>query len=131
MLIKCQYTSWLVYIRRPFRLYMIPLMAGNKTEEDIEDHIAAFGVSDDTRHSNEESAITVEHQLLPELGTHHPPAAFPLHHLVVFFVVPALGLVKGHEQQREFSPVRQLFGQGAVATHQQRPNQARVDVPFL
>lgn len=32
MLIKCQDTSWLVYIRRPFRLYMMPLMAGNKAD---------------------------------------------------------------------------------------------------
>lgn len=35
MLIRCQYTSWLVYIRSPFRLYMMPLMAGKKTERDI------------------------------------------------------------------------------------------------
>lgn len=70
-------------------------------------------------------------QLLPEVGTHHLPAAFPLRRLMVLIIVPALCLVKGHEQQCEFSPVGQLFGQGAVATHQQRPNQASVDVPFL
>lgn len=34
MLIRCHVTSWLVYIRRPFRLYMMPLMAENKDKED-------------------------------------------------------------------------------------------------
>lgn len=73
----------------------------------------------------------MEHELLPELGAHHSPAALPLRHLMVLLIVPALRLVKGHEQQCEFPPVCQLLGQGALATHQQRPDQARVDVPFL
>lgn len=73
----------------------------------------------------------MEHELLLEIWTHHSPAALPLHYFMVLLVVPALGLVKGHKQQCEFPPVCQLFGQGALATHQQRPDQARVDVPFL
>lgn len=32
MLMRCQDTSWLVYILRPFRLYIMPLMAWNRAD---------------------------------------------------------------------------------------------------
>ena len=59
------------------------------------------------------------------------PFAFPLHHLLVLVVVPALRLIKGHEEQRELPHVGDVFLQSPLSTHQQRPNQSRVNIPFL
>lgn len=73
----------------------------------------------------------MELEVFLEVGVHRSPSVFPLHHLVVLLVVPALRLIEGHEKQRELPRVWYLCGQGALSTHQQRPNQARVDILFL
>lgn len=58
-------------------------------------------------------------------------SVLPLHDLLVVVVVPALRLIKGHEKQHKLPCVQRLALQRALFTHQQRTNQAGVDVPLL
>lgn len=75
--------------------------------------------------------ITVELEVLPEVGVHRSSPALPLDHLTVLLVIPALRFIKGHEKQHELPHLWYLVSQGSLPTHQQGADQTRVDVFFL
>lgn len=61
--------------------------------------------------------ITVELEVLFEVGIYHSPSVFSLHPLTILLVVPALTLIKGHEEQRELPHVCLLLVHCAFSTH--------------
>lgn len=60
----------------------------------------------------------MELEVLLEVGVQNSPSTFPLHHLTILLIVPALRLIKGHEKQCELPHVGQLLVQSALSTHQ-------------
>lgn len=75
---------------------------------------------------------TAELEVIVEVMVHHPGSfVLPLHYLMVLLVVPALGLIEGHEEEHELPHVHCLPAQSALTTHQQWPNQTRVYIFLL
>lgn len=61
--------------------------------------------------------LTMELDALLVAGIQKSLSALPLQHLKVLVVVPALGLIKGHEEQSELSRVM-WFVQCSFSAHQ-------------